>query len=214
MVMDTVLSQLLRLLHPFMPHITEELWERLGFAGANHAPGNFIMFAEFPDASSMPRDEAGAALQARVAAVYASAGAARNLRAEYRVPSSKKVDFILKPAVAWAPEEIPAFARLINAGEVTLQPAFEAPSGMPRALTPMGELYMPLDGLVDAAAEADRLKKEIARVENELALVRRKLANGNFVANAPAAVVQEHRERETGWQEKLAQLIRMRDAGG
>jgi valyl-tRNA synthetase len=73
---------------------------------------------------------------------------------------------------------------------------------------------MPLDGLVDTAAEADRLKKEITKVENELATVRRKLANESFVANAPPAVVQEHRQRESDWAEKLAQLIRMRDALG
>jgi valyl-tRNA synthetase len=211
MVMDFVLSNLLRLLHPFMPHITEELWERLGFAGPNHAGGNLIMFAQFPVEIAAPG--AGEARE-RVAAVYASTGAARNLRAEYRIPSSKKVNFILKPAAAWAAEEMPTFTRLINAGEVVLNPAYTAPTGVPRALTPLGELYMPLEGLVDTAAELDRLNKEIAKVENELATVRKKLANENFVANAPPAVVQEHRQRETDWSEKLTQLTRMREALG
>jgi len=211
MVMDYVLSHLLRLLHPFMPHITEELWERLGFAGLNHAPGNLAMFAAFPTESTAPAGDIGA-VQARVAAVYESTGAARNLRAEYRVPSGRKVHFILKPGVGWAAEEIPTFARLINAEAVTLEPRYEAPGGVPRALTPLGELYMPLAGLVDTAAELDRLKKEIAKVENELATVRRKLGNQSFVANAPAAVVQEHRQRETDWAEKLAQLARMRES--
>ena len=62
------------------------------------------------------------------------------------------------------------------------------------------------------AAELDRLKKEIAKVENALATVRRKLGNQSFVANAPAAVVQEHRQRETDWAEKLSQLARMRES--
>jgi valyl-tRNA synthetase len=78
----------------------------------------------------------------------------------------------------------------------------------------LGELYMPLDGLVDTSAELERLTKEIAKVESELATVRSKLANENFVAHAPPAVVQEHRQRETDWSEKLAQLIRMRESLG
>jgi len=209
MVMDYVLSRLLRLLHPFMPHITEELWERLGFAGANHAEGNLLMFAEFPTKPALPADGVIATVQAQVAALYASTGAARNLRAEYRVPSSKKVGFVLKPGVAWAAEEIPTFARLINAEGVSIEPNYEAASGVPRVLTPMGELYMPLDGVIDSAAEKERLTKEIAKVEKELETVRKKLANQNFVANAPAAVVEEHRQREKDWGEKLGQLNRM-----
>ena len=78
----------------------------------------------------------------------------------------------------------------------------------------MGELYMPLAGLVDTSAELDRRKKEIAKVENELATVRRKLGNESFVANAPAAVVLEHRQRESDWAEKLAQLTKMRESLG
>jgi valyl-tRNA synthetase len=214
MVMDYVLSHLLRLLHPYMPHITEELWERLGFAGPNHDGGNLIMFAAFPTEPTLPESEVITAVQAQVAAVYASTGAARNLRAEYRVPSSKKINFILKPAVTWAASEIPVFARLINAEEVSLEPGYHAGASVPRALTPMGELYMPLDGLVDTSAELDRLKKEIAKVDVELATVRKKLANESFVANAPRAVVEEHRQRETVWAEKLAQLTKMRDSLG
>jgi valyl-tRNA synthetase len=214
MVMDYVLSHLLRLLHPFMPHITEELWERLGFAGANHAQGNLVMFAAFPTKSALPEGGVVATVQAQVAAVYASVGAARNLRSECRVPSSKKIDFILKPSVTWVTDHIPTFARLINAGEVTIEPTYQVPTNVPRVLTPLGELYMPIDGLVDTTAELDRLKKEIAKVENELATVRKKLANESFVANAPVAVVQEHRQREADWAEKLAQLIRMRESLG
>ena len=214
MVMDYVLSHLLRLLHPFMPHLTEELWDRLGFTGPNHAEGNLIMFAEFPAKSALPTTGIIATVQAQVAAVYGSTTAARNLRAEYRIPSAKKVDFVLKPAVTWALTEIPTFARLINAGEVALEPVYEPPAGVPRALTPMGELYMPLDGLVDSSAELDRLKKEIAKVETELATVRKKLSNESFVAHAPPPVVQEHHQREKDWAEKLAQLSRMRESLG
>jgi valyl-tRNA synthetase len=73
---------------------------------------------------------------------------------------------------------------------------------------------MPLAGLVDTAAEQERIEKEIAKVEAELATVRRKLSNENFVNNAPAAVVEEHRQRQLDWAEKLTQLSRMRDSLG
>ena len=207
LVMDFVLWHVLRLLHPFMPHITEELWERLGFAGPNHGAGNLLMFAHFPTGTLGLET---AAAQVRAAAVYSAVGAARNLRAEYRVASSKKVRFVLKPSVAWAAEEIPTFSRLINAEEIALEAGYEAPAGAPRALTGLGELYMPLAGAVDTGAERERLQKEMAKVEQELATVRKKLANENFVGNAPRAVVEEHRQRETAWAEKLGQLETMK----
>ena len=172
------------------------------------------MFAEFPTTPALPDAEVIATVQAQVAAVYGSTGAARNLRAEYRIPSSKKVKFVLKPGVTWVQDHLPTFTRLINAEEVSIESAYHAPAGVPRVLTGLGELYMPLDGVVDAAAETDRINKEIARVEGELAVVRKKLENQNFVANAPAAVVQEHRQREADWAAKLAQLTKMRESLG
>ena len=214
MVMDYVLSHLLRLLHPYMPHITEELWERLGFTGPNHGAGNMLMFADYPTKAALPEGGVIATVQAQVAAVYEAVGAARNLRAEYRVPSGKKVDFILKPGVTWATDHIPTFGRLINAGEVSMEPNYMPAANTPRALTPLGELYMPLEGVVDTSAERDRLTKEIAKVEKELATVKAKLGNESFVANAPAAVVEEHRKREADWAEKLGQLKRMLEALG
>jgi valyl-tRNA synthetase len=78
----------------------------------------------------------------------------------------------------------------------------------------MGELYMPLAGIIDDAAEKERLSKEIAKAELELATVKKKLANENFVKNAPEAVITEHRQREQTWAERLAQLTRMRDSLG
>ena len=120
--------------------------------------------------------------------------------------------FILKSQPDWAESELPTFARLINAEEVAIDPLFEPKSGVPRVLTEMGELYLPLENLIDANAERERLKKEIAKAEAELQTVRRKLSNENFVNNAPRAVVEEHRKRENDWQQKLAQLEKMRDA--
>ena len=67
---------------------------------------------------------------------------------------------------------------------------------------------------MDAAGELERISKDLAKVETELATVRKKLSNGNFVQNAPAAVVEEHQRREADWQDKLAQLKKMQEALG
>jgi valyl-tRNA synthetase len=91
---------------------------------------------------------------------------------------------------------------------------YAAPKGTPTALTPLGELYLPLEGLIDVAAERERLAKEIAKVEDELAKVRAKLADPNFAAKVPAKVLDEHRQREATWAEKLTQLTKLCEALG
>ena len=173
------------------------------------------MYVAWPESAplllGLERERLAAAGE-RVAAVYEAVRLARNLRAEVRIPSNKKVRFILKPQPEWAAEESDTFARLVNAETVTLNPQYEPARGEPRVLTLMGELYLPLEGLVDSAAELDRIQKEIAKVEVELTTVRKKLANENFVQNAPAAVVEEHRRRENEWKEKLSQLQKMMHA--
>jgi len=215
-VMDFVLSHFLRLLQPYMPHLAEELWSTLGFTAPNHGRGH-LMYVAWPEASTLldglDRERLVSAGE-RVSAVYDSVRLTRNLRSEVRIPSNKKVRLFLKPQPQWAGEEIGTFARLVNAESVALDPNYEPPRGEPRVLTPLGELYLPLEGLVDNAAELERIAKEIVKVEAELSVVRKKLANENFVQNAPAAVVEEHRRREADWNEKLTQLQKMqRDIG-
>ena len=213
-VMDFVLSHVLRLLQPFMPHLAAELWTTLGFTAPNHGRDH-LMYVAWPDSASLLQGlerERLAVAGERVSAVYEAVRLARNLRAEVRIPSNKKVRLFLKPQPAWAGEESGTFARLVNGEAVTLDPNYEPARGEPRVLTPLGELYLPLEGLVDQGAEVERITKEIAKVEAELLTVRKKLSNANFVQNAPAAVVEEHRRRETDWKEKLSQLGKMLQA--
>ncbi len=103
---------------------------------------------------------------------------------------------------------------LLNAEPLELPAKYEPVKGTPTALTPLGELYLPLEGLIDLDVERARLGKEVAKNEAELMTVRKKLQNENFVTNAPAAVVAEHRQRETDFAEKLTQLQQMRDSLG
>jgi valyl-tRNA synthetase len=212
-VMDFVLSGFLRLLHPFMPHITEELWSVFGFGGGEgDIKSNSIQFASPPAAALSSVDlQSIAAAREKVASVYETILAGRNLRATSRIPSNKKARFILRPATGTEDQELPTISRLLNAEELTLDPKYQPEAGVPVAMTPVGELYLLIAG-GDKSAERERLEKEIGKLENELRIVEAKLSSASFVEKAPAAVVQEHRQRKADFSEQLAQLRKARAA--
>jgi valyl-tRNA synthetase len=193
-VMDFVLTRVLKLLHPFMPHITEELWHRMDFGNTN------IQFANLDglrvDSRLLNPSDILFAKQ-----VYEAATIIRNLRAEYRIPSNKKLRIVLKSELN---RDFSVLARLVNANPLQVDSEFDATSGIPFAVTPLGQVFMPIE--VDLSAEKDRLSKEISKLEAELATVRAKLSNRSFVERAPAAVVEEHRQRELNFAKKLDQL--------
>lgn len=212
--MDTVLEHYLALLHPVMPHITEELWESLGFA-ASHG-GKPLMATELPSADSLlaslsPEEIAQACDLA--AAIYESANRARNLKAEYNLSTNKNVSFILHPSRKDVDEDsLVRLALLAGAKSATVDPSFAAPKGTPVSLTPMGELYLPLDGLIDVDAERERTRKEIDKVEKEIVKSNGKLSSPSFVDKAPPAVVEQERARLQEWTTKLDQLRQMLDS--
>jgi len=211
-VMDHVLSALLRLLHPFMPHITEELWSLLALDPSGSADGT-IQFATPPKAGALgfgnPRHREA---RQHVAAIYEMVQAGRNLRAESRVQSNKKVQFLLRTPADWIEPELPTITRLLIADEIRLvAPDYQAAPGAPIAVTALGELHLVIVG-GDRGAERERLEKEIAKGKDELRTVNVKLANSSFVDKAPAAVVEEHRRRKAEFTDRLAQLTKARDA--
>jgi valyl-tRNA synthetase len=198
-VMDHVLSATLRLLHPFMPHITEELWSIFRFGESS------IQFAPAPKPLRLPHPS-----KRTMAGIIQLVRAGRNLRAEAGLPSSKKAKFALRSDDGEIVAQHPVIAHLLNASELLIDVAFQPNAGMPVATTKAGELILVVE--VDRAAEAERLDKEIAKVEAELRTVEAKLSNASFVDRAPAAVVQEHRQRKTDFTDQLAQLRQARAA--
>jgi valyl-tRNA synthetase len=218
-VMDFVFAHTLRLFHPFLPFITEELWHGLGFQDdlpANQG-GQTIMTAPWPKA--MGEDERAyfgldETADKFAAAKYEVVNLGRGLRRDFNIASNKRVRFVLRPHAPLAPHDIEVLRILLNADPLEVPAEYAASKGTPVALTPLGDLFLPLEGLIDVAAERERLAKEITKVEQELAKVRAKLADPNFAGKVPAKVLDEHRQRENDWAEKHAQLVKMREALG
>ena len=103
-------------------------------------------------------------------------------------------------------------ALLAGAQSAAVNTAYEAPKGTPTALTPLGELFLPLEGLVDVDAERTRITKELEKMSKEIAKSQAKLSNASFVDRAPAAVVEQERARLAEWETKTAQLQSMLSA--
>jgi valyl-tRNA synthetase len=175
---DYVLSRVLRLLHPFAPFVTEELWSELGF-------GASLQLEPWPAKIFSPQKSSS-----RAADIYAAADQGRSLRGELGLPSNQKIPFYLAPADGEFPAEQQRVLQiLLNASELHLgQP--ENPG--PKAFTPLGELYLPGSGLIDPAKDIERLKKELVKVIKDLEQTRKNLGN----AKAPPAKIEEWRALE------------------
>jgi len=202
--MDVVLSATLRLLHPFMPHLTEEIWSLLGLGKSS------IQFAAPPEKFALDAVADVAESRRLVSAIYETVQAGRNLRSESKLPSNKRIRCILRPNDKQISEQIPTLSRLLNAEDLTLDPNYAAPVGTPVAVTPLGELFLAITA-GDQAREGERLDKEIARIGEEARTVETKLQNNAFVERAPAAVVEEHRRRLSDLNAQLTKLKQARE---
>jgi valyl-tRNA synthetase len=211
-VIDFVLGQLLRLFHPFLPFITEELWHGMGFAQdmPENQGGKTLMFALWPKPLSDDEkeyfgldDTADAVAQAK----YDLVSLGRGLRRDCKIDPAKKIRFIVRPAGSLSAADAEVLKLLLNAEALDVVDAAWTPErGTPVAANALGELFLPLAGLIDFAAERARLTKELERVQSEVTKVQEKLANPAFAAKVPAKVLEEHQARLQDWQAKEAQI--------
>lgn len=191
---DFVLSRVLRLLHPYAPFITEELWLSLGFGTGT------IQFTEWPTLTKQSRPSAE-----KAEAIYSVVDHGRTLRGEFAIPSNQKLKFQLLAKDALSAPEIEVLALLLNASQVEIVSV--APKNVPVAFTPIGELYLPLTGVIDPAAEKARLDKDLAKTLKDLELTNKKLNDTNMLAKAPAAKVEEWKSLQAELAAKHQRLL-------
>ncbi len=196
-VLVYVMSNTLKLLHPFMPFITEEIWQTLPH------DGDSIMISEWPvysDELNFVTDEN------EMERIMTAIKAVRNRRAEMNVPPSKKAKLYIDTAFDKTfSEGANFFVRLASASEVEIVKDFDG-GDMVTVITEDAKIFIPLDELVDFKAELERLEKEKKAVLKEIDFVSNKLNNPGFVAKAPEAVVNAQRENLAKYQEKLKML--------
>ncbi len=187
-VLCYVLTELLKLLHPFMPFITEEIWQALPHEG------DFLMMQSWPvpnDALNYPEEEAAMEL------VIDAIKAIRSRRAEMNVPPSKKARLLIETTEKDAfTLGTPMLLRLAYGSEVEfIETAPNSLNGLVTVTTYVCKIYMPLAELVDLAKEKARIEKEIAKQNAELQKLSKKLDNPGFLAKAPENVIASEREK-------------------
>jgi valyl-tRNA synthetase len=183
------LETTLRLLHPFMPFISEELWQRLPHKGES------IMIAPFPKATRKGRDPEAERL---MAPVLDFVSAIRTVRSESRISPAVELAVTVKPSgpeVAAALESSLVVIGSLARAAITVSRDGARPAGSAVATTPSGDVFVRLEGVVDFEAERQRLRKEIERARKEIAFLEGKLGRPEFVERAPAEVVERERER-------------------
>jgi len=200
-----VLGSLLKLLHPLMPFVTEELWleiaARRGYSSAT------IMLERFPQTSHLEGD---ATAEDEIGWLKGFVGGIRQIRGEANLPRSATLNVRLADATSVDRERIERHAsqlrKLAGLDRIELVPAGETVKGAATALLGAMRILVPLAGLIDVAAERERLGKQLAKTNDDLSKVQRKLENQSFVANAPPDVVAKEHARIAELNQRATQL--------
>ena len=202
-VLVSVLEQALRLMHPIMPFVTEELWQQLPVDDKAES----LMIASWPVAEEEDLD---AAAEREMAFLQEVISAARTIRSELNVPRGRKVALVISTD---GPEGASALDRhrvyleaLAGAESIEIGAGLPQPPSSGSAVVGEVELFIPLEGLIDVDAETRRLRKEIEKLEGLVHGLERKLGNEAFLARAPAAVVEKERLRQEECRASLARL--------
>ncbi|MFN0123654.1 MAG: valine--tRNA ligase [Blastocatellia bacterium] len=196
-----ILERSLRLLHPIMPFITEELWQRLPHAGAT------ICLSDWPASIAAERDEQA---EREIAIVIDAITKLRNIRATFNIAPSVP----LKASIATADESVRAvltamndhIKRLARLGELSLAAGLEDARGCARAVMTGAEIAVPLEGLIDFDKERQRLQATLGKLEGELTSLEKRLSNADFMARAAAEVVAQSRDRAAELRDQIMRM--------
>jgi len=199
-VLDLVLKEILALLHPIMPFLTEEIWRRMG-------EEKLLMLSPWPRAEKkliFPEAEARGDFK------FELISAARNLRSDYRVPPKEPVTFIIKPArpedESFLRAEAESMAFLIRSCRVEIDLAYRPARTVPSTRVAGCGIYLPLEGLVDLAQEKARFQKQYDRAHLELQKTKKRLKNPDFLAKAPEEVRAKNAKKAEALREEVAKL--------
>lgn len=201
-VLAYVLDMTMRLLHPFMPFITEEIWQHLPHKGES------ITISEWPKVREELSDyEAVKEMNLLKDIIHA----VRNIRAEVNTPISKQITMVIKAADEERKEilhrNVHYLERFCNPDELTIDTNITPPEKAMSAVVTGAEIYLPLAGLINREEEIARLEKELEKLNQEVQRVQKKLSNPNFVEKAPEHVVEKEREKEKDYLEKRAAVL-------
>jgi valyl-tRNA synthetase len=195
-----VLERSLRLLHPFMPFVTEETWQRFG-------AGESVMVAPWPDGHAAHRDEAA---EARFGFAQEVISAVRRFRKTHGLKDAMSLAVRIHPSstvqTATLTDLRPEIERLANISTLEVLGAAADPAGCARLVADGAQVLIPLAGVLDPEVERSRLTKRLAQIDQEAAAHKRKLANKGFLAKAPAEIVEKERARLTALEEEAASL--------
>jgi len=191
-------DKILRMLHPFMPFISEELWHLI----KPRSDAESISISAFPEANAAKidsqREKQMEFLQELITAV-------RNIRGEMKIAPSKNVKLHLKTGV-YDPLYGDLIKKLARVEEITSGVDIQKPAKSASAVIKDCEIFVPLEGLIDIDVERNRLEKEIERLKGGLMGLDKKLSNEEFVSRAPADIIERERNKKRDWEESLAKL--------
>ncbi|MCS6927437.1 MAG: valine--tRNA ligase, partial [Candidatus Binatia bacterium] len=203
--LSAVLDAVVRLLHPFMPFLTEEIWHALHPDRVDDS----IMIQPYPLYDPRLVDSEA---ERHMGLLMDTIRAVRNIRAEMNLPPGQPLTGILVPKTETAGTQLRSHEgyvrRLARLSEVHYHPDGDRPRGAALAVVDGVEIYVPLAGLVNVQEELKRLEREVSKVTAELAGVQRKLQDAQFLARAPEEIVAKERDRATQLQEKRLSLER------
>ena len=200
-VLAYVLDQTMRMLHPFMPFITEEIWQKLPHKGES------ITVAKWPEPRAELHDKQAEKEMNLLVSIIKSV---RNIRAEVDTPLSKPIKLHIEAEDDQIKQELEEnreyIERFCNPNELIIDTDLTVPEKAMTAVVTGAELYLPLEGLIDIDQEIERLEKELDKWNKEVERVQKKLANEGFVKKAPAHIVEEERQKQKDYLEKQAKV--------